>query len=108
MKCMTIVYPWKDGATFDFDYYEKHHAPLVAAAMGAKFGKMEIRKGIAAVDGGTAPYVCVVNIWLHGSFSSKEDFTSLLGGREPEMIKDIPNFTNLMPIIQYDEVVGSR
>jgi uncharacterized protein (TIGR02118 family) len=108
MICMTIVYPWKDGATFDFDYYQKHHVPLVATAMGGKFDRAEIRRGVLAADGGAAPYVCVANIWLRGTFSSKEDFASLLGGREPEIIKDVPNFTNLMPIIQYDEVVGNR
>jgi len=107
MICLTIVYPWKDGATFDFDYYQARHAALVADVLGDKFDRIEIRKGIVAADGSAPPYVCVASIWLRGSITSKEDFADLLGGREPELAKDVANFTNLTPVIQYDEVFGS-
>lgn len=108
MKCMTIVYPWKDGATFDFDYYQKRHMPLVADALGNKFDRMEIRKGIVAVDGRAPPYVCVANIWLRGALSSKEDLLGILGARGPEVAGDVANFTNLAPVIQYDDVLGGQ
>jgi len=107
MICMTIVYPRKDGATFDFDYYRTRHATLVADALGDKLDRMEIRKGIAAADGSAPPYVCVATIWLRGSISSKESLAGLLGGRESELARDVANFTSLVPVIQYDEAIGS-
>ena len=62
MHCVTIVYPNKDGATFNFDYYLSHHMPMVAKLLGSD---LEVRKGMAAPTGDRAPYVCICSVRIN-------------------------------------------
>ena len=102
MYCVSVAYPRKDGAKFDFDYYAKKHIPMVARFLGANAVKTEIRKGVASPDGSSASFVCLANIWI----KSVEEFQAALAKHGPEIMADIPNYTNIQPILQVDEVVG--
>lgn len=102
MHCVTILYPAKEGGTFDFDYYTEKHVPLVAGHIGANAVKAEVRKGVASVDGSAPPFVCLANIWIN----SVEEFNATLAKHGEEVLGDIPNFTNIQPILQVDEVVA--
>ena len=101
MYCVTIAYPRTDGAKFDFDYYAKNHIPMVARLLGTNTIKTEIRKGVASPDGSPASFVCLGSIWI----KSVEEFQATLGKHGPEIMGDIPNYTNIQPILQVDEVV---
>jgi uncharacterized protein (TIGR02118 family) len=101
MYCITVVYPKKDGGKFDFDYYAKKHIPMVSRFLGANHIKSEIRKGIASPDGSPASFVCVASIWI----KSIEEFQTTLAQHGPKIMGDIPNYTNIQPILQVDEVV---
>jgi uncharacterized protein (TIGR02118 family) len=101
MYCATVAYPRKDGGKFDFDYYTKKHIPMVTGYLGANNIKTEIRKGIASPDGSPAYFVCIASIWI----KSIEEFQSALGQHGEEIMGDIPNYTNLQPILQVDEVL---
>ena len=102
MFCISIAYPKKDGGTFDFDYYVKNHTPMVTRHMGANFVKAEIRKGVASLDGSAASNVCMANLWI----KSADDIQAMLAQHGAEIMGDIPNFTNIQPTIQVDEVVA--
>jgi uncharacterized protein (TIGR02118 family) len=102
MYCISIAYPKNDGGTFDFDYYAKKHIPMVAHFLGANAVRGEVRKGVASPDGSAASFVCLANIWIN----SVEEFQATLAKHGKEIMGDIPNFTNIQPIIQVDEVVG--
>ena len=82
MYCISVAYPGKDGAKFDFDYYAKKHIPMVTRHLGPNTVKAEIRKGVASPDGSAASFI------------------------RPEIMGDIPHYTNIQPILQVDEVVG--
>ena len=101
MYCITVAYPKKDGGKFDFDYYAKKHIPMVAGFLGANCTKTEIRKGLASPDGSAASFVCLGSLWI----KSIEEFQATLAQHGPEIMGDIPNYTNLQPILQVDEVV---
>ncbi len=58
MYCISILYPKKDGSTFDFDYYAKKHIPMATRFLGANTVRAEIRKGVASPDGSSASFVC--------------------------------------------------
>lgn len=101
MYCITAVYPKTEGATFDFDYYLKKHMPMTSRTLGANMVRYEIRKGMRSLDGSSPSYVCVANVW----FRSLEDFQTALAKDGPAVLADIPNFTNIQPNIQVDEIV---
>ena len=102
MYCISILYPKKDGGTFDFDYYAKKHIPMVTRFLGANTVRAEIRKGVASPDGSAASFVCLGSIWI----KSIEEFQSTLAQHGKEIMGDIPNYTNIQSILQLDEVVG--
>lgn len=102
MFCVSIAYPKKDEGTFDFEYYARKHIPMVTGFLGANAVKSETRKGIASPDGSVASFVCMANIWI----KSVEELQATLATNGKEIMGDIPNFTNIQPIIQVDEVVA--
>lgn len=102
MFCVSVAYPGKDGGTFDFEYYTRKHVPLVARLMGANAVKAEVRKGLASPDGSAPTFVCLANFWI----KSIPEFQATLATHGKEIMGDIPNFTNIQPILQVDEVLA--
>ena len=45
MQRVTVLYPNKDGAHFDFDYYMKKHIPMVEGLAG---NRIEVRRGLTS------------------------------------------------------------
>jgi len=101
MFCVSIAYPRKESGTFDFNYYTKKHIPLVTGYLGDNAERAEVRKGVASPDGSAASFVCMANIWI----KSVDELQATLAQHGGEIMGDIPNFTNIQPIIQVDEVV---
>jgi uncharacterized protein (TIGR02118 family) len=75
---------------------------MVTRFLGANTVRAEIRKGVASPDGSPASFVCLGSIWIN----SVEGFQSTLAQHGKEIMGDIPNYTNIQPILQLDEVVG--
>jgi uncharacterized protein (TIGR02118 family) len=101
MHCVSVAYPQKAGGTFDFEYYVRTHVPLVARLVGANAVKAEVRRGVASPDGSAPHFVCLANFWI----KSPQEFQATLARHGSEIMGDIPNFTNLQPILQVDEVL---
>lgn len=102
MFCVSVAYPRKDGGTFNFEYYTKKHVPLVARLVGTNAVKAEVRKGVASPDGSAPSFVCLANFWI----KSAQEFQATLATHGKEIMGDIPNFTNIQPILQVDEVLA--
>jgi uncharacterized protein (TIGR02118 family) len=98
MQCVTILYPNKVDAKFDFDYYIDKHLPMTARLLG---NSMEIYKGISTPTGSVLPFVCALRIRIE----SIEKFMSVMTERGAELIADVPNYTNIEPVIQFDEIL---
>lgn len=99
---VTILYPNGEGKTFDMDYYATKHMPMLADLFGDTLKHLEIDKGIS---GRTAddpiPYLAIGYLY----FDSIEDYRSAFGPHAATIRGDIPNYTNVQPIIQISEVV---
>ncbi len=63
MQRVTVLYPNKDGANFNFEYYTKKHVPWVAGLVG---NSIEVRRGLSSVTGAPAPFVCLATIQVPG------------------------------------------
>jgi uncharacterized protein (TIGR02118 family) len=101
-RCITVLYPNSPGVTFDFDYYLEHHATLIDRLYGKSIAKLELRRGRATPDGSAPPFIAIINIWI----ADQAAFDAAGARHGATLIADVPNFTNTMPTIQIDEVVG--
>jgi len=99
---VTVMYPNTPGTRFDHEYYRDKHMPLVKARMGDKCRYYTIDRGLA---GGTpdspATYVGMCHIFC----DSMESFQAGFGPHANEILGDIPNYTDVTPVVQISEVV---
>jgi uncharacterized protein (TIGR02118 family) len=101
---VTVLYPNESGKKFDVDYYTNKHMKLVTDRLKS-FGvvRTEVDKGVAGgAPGAPAPYVCIGHVY----FNSLADFQKGMGAHGPEIMADIPNYTNIEPTMQISEIVG--
>lgn len=101
--CMTILYPWEDGATWDADYYRDGHMPLIMDLYGREaIRRFEVRKGPEPSNGNPPAFLGTVNIYIE----DQEAFDA--AGREhtQALVDDVPNFSSVMPLAMVTEVYG--
>lgn len=92
---LSVLYPSAEGSTFDHDYYRDKHVPLALKTWG--LSDAEIDRGL---DG---PYVAAV----HFRFESQEAIAAAMGmPGTGDVLADVPNYTNITPVMQTSEIVG--
>ncbi len=102
---VSVMYPNKPGARFDHDYYRDRHLPLVKRLLGEKCRYYTIDKGLAGGSpGAPATYVAMCHIFC----DSVEAFQAGFGPHAQDILGDIPNYTDLSPVIQISEVVVGK
>jgi hypothetical protein len=62
---VAILYPNGDDKTFDMDYYEKKHMPMVAGFLGKNLKFYEIDKGIAGRTPNDKGAFCCYRLFLY-------------------------------------------
>lgn len=99
---VSVMYPGTPNDRFDHDYYRDKHLPLVKERMGSHCKYYTIDRGLAGGDPDTPPaYVGMCHLFCE----SVEAFQAGFGPHAEEILADIPNYTNLTPVIQISEVV---
>lgn len=98
---VSVLYPYEEGKTFDMAYYCDVHFPLVQRLLGAACKKVEVEQGIAGGAPGSSPLYVAMG---HMFFEKIEDFATALHPHEKEIMGDIPNFTDIAPVLQISEV----
>jgi len=73
--------------------------PWVAGLVGKS---IEVRRGISSATGSSAAFVCLATIRI----DSVAEFQATLSQHGAEILADIPKYTNIEPIIQFDEILG--
>ena len=100
---VSVLYSNGEGKKFDFDYYIGKHIPLVSKTLGEALVDASYDKGLGgAAPGSEAPFKAIANLF----FNSMEEFGQAFEKGAPILMADIPNFTNIEPIIQINEVVA--
>ena len=98
---VAILYPNGEEKTFDMDYYEHKHMPMVAGLLGKNLQFYEIDKGISGrTPNDKLPYLAV------GYFYVKDvaEYNKAIAQNREAVINDIKNYTNIQPVIQISEV----
>ncbi|EAR01254.1 hypothetical protein FB2170_11056 [Maribacter sp. HTCC2170] len=96
-----ILYPNGEDKTFDMDYYEKKHMPMVASFLGANLKFYEIDKGIAGrTSTDKVPFVAIGYFYI----SDVAEYNKAIGQNIDAIISDFKNYTNIQPVIQISEI----
>ena len=96
-----ILYPGGDDKTFDMDYYEKKHMPMVAGYLGKNLKFYEIDKGVSGrTPGDKPPFVAVGYFYV----MDVAEYNKAIAQNRDAIINDIKNYTNIQPVIQISEI----
>ncbi len=96
-----VMYP--AGGTFDLDYYMKSHMPLVDKCFGPHgLTGWQVTK-VGAPPGAPAAYQIITRL----EFEAPSGFKAAIGASGPEVMGDIPNFTDTQAVMQMGEVVAA-
>lgn len=99
---VTILYPNSEGKTFDMDYYSTKHMPMVAELLGDALVKFEIDKGMGGrTPSESIPYLAIGYLY----FNQLSDYQNAFGPVAANITGDIPNYTNIQPVVQVSEVL---
>lgn len=99
---VSIIYPNAEGNTFDMDYYANNHMPMVADLFGPSLRKYAIDKGLSGrTPDDPMPYLAVGYFY----FDKLEDYANAFSANGEQILNDIPNYTNIQPIVQISEIV---
>jgi uncharacterized protein (TIGR02118 family) len=103
MMLVSVMYPSGAGTKFDTDYYVQKHIPLVKARwkdMGLQDAR--IVHGIGTPSGAPPTYQVMALL----TFKSLQDFQKAAAKHGEEIFADIPKFTNVQPVVQFNEALG--
>ena len=98
---VSVLYPNTEGATFDMDYYLNKHVPMVQSKLGNACKKAGVDQGLSGGEPGSrATYFAMCHLY----FDSVETFQNSFGPNAEEITADIPNYTNIQPVVQVSQV----
>jgi uncharacterized protein (TIGR02118 family) len=98
---VSVFYPTRENAKFDMDYYCKSHMPMVQEKLGSACKRMAVEQGVAGGAPGTPPTYAAMG---HLYFDSLLQFQSAFAPHASAIMADIPNYTDIQPVIQISEV----
>jgi len=98
---LSVFYPNEKGKKFDMDYYCNSHIPMIQKKVGAALKGGAVEQGLSGAEPGSpATYVAMG----HLLFDSVEAFQSAFGPHAETIMADVPNYTDIQPVIQISEV----
>ena len=99
---VSVLYPNGDGKKFDMDYYCNKHVPMVGGLLGDSVKAATVEKGLGGgAPGSPAAYAAMGNLY----FASMNSFQNSFGPNAEKIMGDLPNFTNIEPVVQVSEVM---
>ena len=99
---VTIMYPNAEGKTFDMAYYSSKHMPMLAELFGDKMTSYQIDEGIAGrTPDDQIPFLAIGYMY----FDKLSDYQEVFAPNRETILNDIPNYTNIRPIVQISNVV---
>ncbi len=99
---VSVLYPNGDGKHFNMDYYCNQHVAMVGELLGNSVKAATIEKGLGGgAPGSPAAYAAMGNLY----FASMDSFQNSFGPNAEKIMADLPNFTNIEPVVQISEVM---
>ena len=99
---ISIMYPFAEGKTFNMEYYETKHMPMVAGLLGSNLVKYTIEKGVASgIPNQPLPYMAIGTFYV----KSLDAYQAAVGPKRDAIRADFVNYTNVVPVILVSEEV---
>lgn len=98
---VTALYKKTETSTFDMEYFCKTHMPMVKERAGAALKTYYVDEGISGSEPGSSPIYAAMG---HLIFETIEDFQTAISPHLEEIMGDVPNYSNLEPIIFINEI----
>ena len=98
---VSILYPRKPGSRFDADYYTKAHMPLAQQLLASGVVATSVEIGVSGATPEQPPA-----FWAICGFTcvSAEAFSAAFLPHAATLQGDIPNYTDVEPIIQISQL----
>ena len=101
MVKISVLYPAKNGESFDMEYYRTKHMPMVQRLCGSACKGIAAEGGVAGgTPGSPAPFTAIGELL----FNSVEEFQTAFTPHAAEIMGDIKNYTKIEPLIQISEI----
>ncbi|MES2776526.1 MAG: EthD family reductase [Bacteroidota bacterium] len=98
---VAILYANGEDKTFDMDYYEKKHMPMVAGFLGKNLRFYEIDKGIAGrTPTDKVPFLAIGYFYI----SDIAEYNKAIAQNRDAVVSDFKNYTNIQPVVQISEI----
>lgn len=103
MPVITVMYPSTGSTRFDESYYMQSHIPLVRQRWHS-LGLTEVKvlRGVPGPEGAAPTYTVLALL----TFGSMDQFKDAAAQHGTEIFADIPNFTDAVPVLQFNDAVG--
>ena len=102
MVKVTIMYGNGADKSFDMEYYENKHMPMLAELFGDAMKTYEIDKGLRGrTPEEPIPFLAIGYLY----FNTLSDYEKAFGANAETILNDIPNYTNIQPIVQISSVI---
>ena len=101
---VSLLYPKTKESHFSMDYYINKHIPLLQKKL-KDMGLMRIHidEGVgSAVPGLPAPFAAIGYM----TFNTVDELREGFAAHGSEIMGDIPNFTNVQPLIQISRILS--
>jgi len=104
MVKISILYPNSPGARFGFDYYIERHMPRAIELLSAHSGfrAVSVERGIGGTEPGSPPAYIATCVF---TFDRVDSFLSAFMPDAAELQADIPNYTDIVPQIEFSEIL---
>jgi len=97
---LNILYPNTPDSHFDMDYYLGTHMPMSKRLLSDACKGIAIERGIMGAEPGSPPTYVVS---CHMQFESLDTFLGVWMVHGDTLANDIPNYTDVQPVIQFSE-----
>lgn len=98
---LSVLYPRSSESTFDMDYFMKVHVPLVKERLTPLgLQHIDVEEGLAGPTPDVPPAYALIGSL---NFETLDQLQQALNEHSAELIADIPNFTNVQPIMQVSQ-----
>jgi uncharacterized protein (TIGR02118 family) len=98
---VSVLYPAGEGTKFDMDYYCTSHIPMVRQKLGSACQSVAVEQGLGGGDPGSPPIYAAMG---HLYFNSVAEFQAAFAPHTDAIMADVPNYTNIQPIVQISDV----
>lgn len=102
--CLVMLYPAKEGTTFESDIFRDQHLPLLKKAYGTSVDRIELRvPGPPQLGEAPQPIMAAVNMW----FRDIAEFNKKVAAATKDVNASMANVTKAPAIVQWDQVLAA-